>query len=435
MDATLLARLQFAITVGFHFIFPPLTIGLSWFIVWFLAKHKKTADEIDKKTAHFWTRIFTVTFVIGVVTGVPLEFQFGTNWAQFSQFVGDVFGAPLAAEVIFTFFVESIFIAVLVYGWNKVSTKTLLISSIMVAVSSTLSAFWILAANSWMQTPAGYELTQGKVLMTNFWDVIFNPSTLPRFLHTLDASLMTGAFFMLGISALLLIMSRHKQIAEKSLKFSVIVAFISSIIQLGLGHYHSIQVAHTQPEKLAAIEGVFETQQMAPAIVFGIPNEDKEQIEAEVKIPGLLSLLAFGDLDAEVKGLKEFPRDEWPPLALTFYPFHLMVGMGLYLIFLGALGLLLLWRKRLIENKLFMKLAVISIPIPFIANELGWITAEVGRQPWAVYHILKTRDAISISVPAGHILFSIITFGLIYILLFALWIYLIRREIISEIKN
>ena len=461
MDPIILHRIQFALTVGFHFIFAPLTIGLAWFIFWMLTKYRKSGDETYRNIARFWTKIFTISFVIGVVTGFPLEFEFGTNWASYARFVGDIFGTPLAIEVIFTFFLESIFIAILVYGWNKVSTKALWFSSLMVAIGSTLSAFWIIVANSWMQTPSGYELIEGRVFLSNLWAAVFNPSTLPRFFHTLDGALMTGAFFVMGISAYLILAKSLRtphplplpkgemaditipsplgervegegDRAKISLKFSLIIAFIASIIQLGLGHIHGIQVAFTQPEKLAAIEGIFETQQRAPVLIFGIPNAAEETIDAVVRIPGLLSLLAFGKLDAEVKGLKDFPKDEWPPLALTFYPFHLMVSFGMLMIAFSALGIFLLWRKRLFTNKMFLKLAVLLMPVPFIANELGWMTAEVGRQPWIVYHLMKTSDAISVSVPAGQILFTIICFSLIYILLFALWIFLIRREILSD---
>jgi len=432
MNTIFLSRIQFALTVGFHFIFAPLTIGLAWFVFWMLTKYKRTGDENYRNIARFWTKIFTISFVIGVVTGFPLEFEFGTNWANYARFVGDVFGPPLAIEVIFTFFLESIFIAILVYGWNKVSAKTLWFSSLIVAVGSTLSAFWIIVANSWMQTPMGYILSESKILLSELWAAVFNPSTLPRFLHTLDAALMTGAFFVIGISALLLLKGYRQQLAEKSLKAAMIVGFIVSVMQLGLGHIHGIQVAFTQPEKLAAIEGVFETQTKAPALIFGIPNEKEERMDAAVRVPGLLSLLAFGKLDAEVKGLKDFPKDEWPPLALTFYPFHLMFAFGVLLIAFSALGIFLLWRKRLFTNRVFLKFAVLFIPVPFIANELGWMTAEVGRQPWIVYHLMKTSDAISVSVPAWQILFTIIAFSVIYIFLFVIWIFLIRRELKSS---
>lgn len=435
MDPVLLSRIQFALTTGFHFIFAPLTIGLSWFVVWMMSAYKRTGDESYGNMARFWTKILTINFVIGVVTGIPLEFQFGTNWAWYSRFVGDIFGAPLAAEGIFSFFLESVFIAVLVYGWKKLPVKTLWFASIMVAVGATLSAFWILVANSWMQTPAGYHLVNGRAELTDFWAAIFNPSLLPRFLHTVCGAVMTASFFIMGLSAILYFKGRRDEFMTRPLRAALIVSLIASIVQLGLGHYHAIQVAHTQPEKLAAIEGIFDTQKNAPALIFGIPDRDEEKMNAAVRVPGLLSLLAFGSFEAEVMGLKDVPKDKWPPLGLTFYPFHIMVALGIYLIAFSLVGIFLLRKKRLFESKPFLKLAIMSMPLPFIANDLGWMTAEVGRQPWAVYHLIETGDAASTCVPAGHILASIVFFCIVYIFLFAVWTFFLRREVLSEAKN
>lgn len=429
MDAVLLSRIQFALTVGFHFIFPPITIGLAWFIFWIMSKYKKTGDDFYRIIARFWIKIFAATFVVGVATGITMEFQFGTNWSEYSRLVGDIFGAPLAAEGILSFFLESTFIAVLVFGWKRVSTKTLWFASLLVAIGATLSAFWILVANSWMQTPAGYHLINGRAELTSFSMAVFNPSTLPRTLHTIVASIVTGAFFVMGLSAWFFLKNQWHDFARESLKKAIIIAFVSSVLQVGLGHYHAIQVAFTQPEKLASIEGLFETQKRAPALVFGIPDKEARTVHAAVRLPGLLSLLAFGNLNTEVKGMNDFKDDELPPLSLTFYPFHLMVILGFYFIALPALGLLLLFKKKLFDSKIFMWLALFSLPLPIIANELGWITAEVGRQPWAVYHLLKTRDAISTIVPANHILFSIIVFSIIYILIFFAWVYVIKKQL------
>ena len=429
MDAVLLARIQFALTIGFHYIFPPLTIGMSWIIVWIMTRYKKTGSDFYRSMARFWIKLFTISFVMGVATGITMEFQFGTNWSEYSRFVGDIFGAPLAAEGILAFFLESTFIGVLFYGWNRVSSKTLWFSSLMVAVGSTLSGFWIIVANSWQQTPAGYHLINGRAELTDFFAAVFNPSTIPRYLHTIDGALITGSFFMIGISAWFILKNRHLEFAKESLKKALIVGFIAAMVQLPLGHYHAIQVAHTQPEKLAAFEGLFETQKGAPLLLFGIPDREEETIHQAIRIPKLLSFLVSGDFNAEVKGLRDFPKDEWPPLGLTFYPFHLMVCLGMYFIGLMALGLILLGMKKLYRSRFFLRLFLISIPLPFIANELGWIAAEVGRQPWIVYHLLKTSQAASIAVPASHILFSIIMFCLIYSLLFCMWIFLLRREI------
>jgi len=429
LDPVLLARIQFAVTVGFHFIFPPLTIGMGWLIFYFMNRYKKTGDEIIKGIARFWIKVFALTFAVGVATGIVLEFQFGTNWAAYSRFVGDIFGAPLAAEGIFAFFLESTFVGVLIWGWKRFSVRTLWFASLMVAVGATLSAFWIIVANSWMQTPVGYEVIGGRAELTDFWAAVFNPSTLPRYLHTIDACLITGAFFMMGISAWYLLKGQHEDFARKSLKVSLVAGFIAAVLQLPLGHYHAVQVARTQPEKLAAFEGLFETQKEAPLLIFGIPDGQARTVHAAIKVPGLLSFLVAFDTQTEVKGLNDYPEDEWPPLGLTFYSFHLMFILGLYFIGLTALGILMLWRKKLFSSRFFMTLAFFSLPLPLIANELGWIAAEVGRQPWIVYRLLKTSQAISVTVPAGQILASLIMFSAIYLLLGALWIFLLRREV------
>ncbi|MBU1707440.1 cytochrome ubiquinol oxidase subunit I, partial [bacterium] len=245
MDVVLLSRIQFALTIGFHFIFPPLTIGLSWLIFWIMTKYKKTGEDIYRKMARFWIKVFTLSFAIGVATGIVMEFQFGTNWSEYSRFVGDIFGAPLAAEGIFAFFLESSFLALLVLGWNRLSVKVHWFSSLMVAFGSTLSALWIIIANSWQQTPAGFEIVDGRAVLTNFWAAAFNPSTIPRYLHTVDAALISGAFFMMGLSAWFLLKGRHMEFAKRSLKLGLIVAFVTSALELGLGHYHAVQVANT----------------------------------------------------------------------------------------------------------------------------------------------------------------------------------------------
>ncbi len=432
MDPVILSRVQFAITVGFHFIFPSITIGLAWLIVYFMTRYKNASDEdrpFWKGLSRFWVKVFAVAFAIGVASGITMEFQFGTNWATYSRFVGDIFGAPLAAEALIAFFLESTFLGVLLLGWKKVSVKVHWISSIMVAFGSTLSAFWILVANSWQQTPAGFEVVDGRAQLTDFYAAIFNASTWPRFFHTVDACLICGAFFVMGISAIMLLRNHHVDFARTSLKTALVVGFVASALQLPIGHWHGVQVAHTQPAKLAAIEGHFETQKNAPGLIFGLPDYEAEETKYAIKVPGALSLLAFGSLDAEVKGLKDYPKDEWPPLYLTFFPFHLMVMLGTYFVAFTGVGLVLWKWGRLFDQRLFLKIAVFSIPLPVLTNELGWITAEVGRQPWVVYEVLKTKDAVSISVPASQILFTIIMFSVIYALLFAVWMVVLRKQI------
>ena len=434
--AVILARVQFAVTIGFHFIFPPVTIGMAWIIFILMSRYKKHKNEYYKNLVRFWIKLFAVSFAIGVASGIVMEFQFGTNWEKYSRFVGDIFGSPLAAEGVFAFFLESSFLAILLFGWNRVSVKLHWFSSLMVAVGSTLSAFWILVANAWQQTPTGYELVYneaGEVVgakLVDFFAAVFNPSTLSILTHTLDACLMTGAFFMLGVSAWFLLKSPNLKFAKENIKLTLIIAFIFSVLQLPLGHYSANKVAETQPAKLAAMEGIFESSdEDYPLLVFGIPDEDEQKIHFAIKIPKLLSWLLSEEGTEKLNTLDQIPKESRPPLFLTFTSFHLMVGIGMLLIFITSLGVFLLWRRRLFDKKLLMRIFILCIPLPFIANELGWVATEVGRQPWVVYNLLKTRDAISVTVPASEILFSLILFSVIYTLLFGLWIFILRREI------
>ncbi len=427
MDAELLARIQFAFTVAFHFIFPPLTIGMAWVIVWMMGKYKNTKSALWRDISRFWVKLFTVSFAVGVATGITMEFQFGTNWANYSRFVGDIFGAPLAAEGVFAFFLESTFLGVLIFGWGRLSPKGMWFASLMVAIGSTLSALWIIIANSWMQTPAGFVVTDGRAVLTDFWAAALNPSTVQRYLHTVLGALVTGSFFVAGVSARLLIKNKHVEIAKESVKIAVVFAFAASVLQLGAGHAHAVQVVKTQPAKLAAFEGLFETKTNAPLLVFGVPNYETKKVDYAVEIPGGLSLLAGNSLNTKVQGLNDFPRDEWPPMALTFFPFHLMFALGMLFIAFSAWTFYLQFKGRLTENKTALKLLFWAIPLPFITNELGWIAAEVGRQPWIVQGVLKTKDAISVTVPAWQILFTLILFALVYALLFYLWLFLVKR--------
>jgi cytochrome d ubiquinol oxidase subunit I len=431
MDPVLLARIQFALTIGFHYIFPPITIGLAWINAWLLWRYLRSGDESLRKMAGFWIEVFTLCFAVGVATGITMEFQFGMNWADYSRFVGDIFGAPLAAEGIFAFFLESSFLGVLLFGENRVSKKVYTVSAFMVAIGATISAFWIIVANSWQQTPAGYQIVGGRAQLTDFWAAIFNASTLPRFLHTLDGALITGAFFMFGLSSWFLLRVQHLEFAKRSFSVAMVVGFIASVLQLPLGHYHAVQVAETQPVKLAAFEGLWETQTHAPLLAFGIPNLKEQRTDWAVAFPGLLSLATSGSAETEVAGLKQFPPEQRPPLYLTFFSFHLMVGLGMYFIFLTALGLLLLKLGLLYQDKFkaFLWLCLLSIPLPIIANELGWIAAEVGRQPWIVYGLMRTDQAVSKVVSAAQILFSIGLFSAIYALLFGVWIFLLGQKL------
>ena len=430
MDALLLARLQFALTIGFHFLFPPISIGLAWLLVIMEGLGWRRKDEMYIRMGKFFGKLLALTFAMGVATGIVMEFQFGTNWAVYSKFVGDIFGAPLAAEGIFAFFLESGFLGLYIFGRNKVSKGVHWFSILMVAVGATISAFWIIVANSWQQTPAGYVLRNGRAELTSFAEAVFNPSTMSRYYHTLDATLITGAFFVAGIAAYFLLKNKEDELAKRAMKIAVVFGLIVSILELfPFGDNHAKQVAQTQPEKFATIEGLAQTQSNAPLVIFGIPTSKPPELAMRIEIPGLLSWLMFGDVNATVKGLNDFPPENRPPFFLTFLSFHSMVALGMFFIVVMAVAFIQLCRNKLWENKWMLKILLWSIPLPLVACQLGWITAEVGRQPWIVYGLLKTADAHSATVTANEILFSIILFGLIYLLLGILYVYLLTREV------
>jgi cytochrome bd ubiquinol oxidase subunit I len=428
MNIEILSRLQFAMTIGFHFFFPPITIGLAWILVIIEGLGWRRNDEAYVKLGKFFARLLALTFAVGVATGIVMEFQFGTNWSEYSKFVGDIFGAPLAAEGVFAFFLESGFLGLYLFGRSKVSKAIHWFSIFMVAVGSTISAFWIIVANSWQQTPAGYILRNGRAELTNFFDAVFNPSTLIRFFHTVDAALITGAFFVAGISAYLIRKNIQKETAKKSLRVAVIFGLAASLMEVfPFGHEHSVQVAKTQPEKFAAIMGLYRTQSAAPLTVFAVPAPPV--LKAAIEIPGFLSFLVYGDTKYSIKGINEFPQDEIPPLFLTFVSYHNMVALGMLFISLLGWATIQLYRKKLWKDNLILKLLTWAIPFPPIACQLGWITAEVGRQPWIVYKLMKTKDAFSVTVSSGEILISIILLGIIYLILGILYIYLLRKEV------
>ena len=432
LDPLFLSRLQFGLTVGFHFLFPPLTIGLAWLLVFVEGLGWLRADDDYKRAGVFFGKILGLTFVVGVATGIVMEFQFGTNWAEYSKFVGDIFGAPLAAEAIFAFFLESTFLALYLFGRERVSSGVHWFSILMVAVGATISAFWILVANSWQQTPAGYAIRNGRAELTDFYAAVFNASTWDRFSHTMAACFIAGALMMAGISAYLILKKRDVGVASKTLRLALIVGLIASLAALfPTGHSHAQQVARTQPEKLASIEGLIHTREKAPLLMFGIPSDDPPKLDYEVSIPGMLSWLAFNNVDAPVEGivnLREAGRPT-PPFAPVFISFHLMVGLGTLFIGLNALGILLWIIGRLETTRLFLWILPWCVPLPLLACQLGWIVAEVGRQPWVVYRMLKTSDAFSTNVAGGEILFSIILFSSIYLALGALYLFVLFKKI------
>ena len=432
MDAVLLARLQFAMTVAFHFIFPAITIGLGLFIAIVETIRWRTKRELYDRIALFFTRIFALTFAVGVATGIVMEFQFGTNWSRYSAFVGDIFGSPLAAEGVFAFFLESSFLGILLFGRQKVSSTVRWLSAVLVAVGATLSAFWIIVADSWMQTPAGYEVINGKAVLTDFWAAVFNPSTLPRYIHTVTAAWTVGAFIVVGVAAWYLLHGRHAAVARTSLRIGLVIAVVGSILMFVTGDTSSRQVATTQEAKFAAMQGIYTTTAGAPLVIFSLPpaqNPADAVNGPELVITKMLSFLAFGNVEAAVKGLEAFKPSDWPPVAATFLAYHNMVVLGTIMLLVMLGGLYLWWRRRIDTSRRWLWLAVIASPAPLVAVQLGWMTAEVGRQPWIVYGVMRTADGTSPVVSAPEILGSIIVLGLLYLVLGALWLFLVGRVI------
>lgn len=430
LDPVFLARIQFAFTVGFHFIFPALTVGLALLLAAFETLALRKGGDAYAELGRRFGKLFAITFVVGVATGITMEFQFGTNWAQYSRFVGDIFGAPLAAEALLAFFVESTFLGLYMFGRGRISKRLQWFSALMVACGATMSAFWIIVANSWQQTPAGYVFNPatGRAELTSFLEAVFNPSTLIRFFHTVDALLICGCFSVAGVAAYWLLRDKDSLVARKALRLAMIVGFIASVLELfPFGHEHARQVGIRQPEKLAAFEGLFEGGPNAPLTVMGIPTNDR--IIGAVRIPYLLSMLVHFRPSGIVHGLNEYPPEERPPVVLPFTAFHVMVYLGMLFILVTAFGTYRLRGGRLYGDTWFLRLLILAIPLPVIASEAGWVVAEVGRQPWIVYHLLRTKDAVSTSVSSGEILFSLILFLAIYALLFALYVYLICRTV------
>lgn len=425
MDTVLLSRIQFAFTVGYHFLFVPLSLGTSLFLVAAERRHRRSGLPADRAAADFWMRLFTTTFAIGVATGITLEFAFGTNWATYSRFVGDIFGSPLAAEALFSFFLESTFLGVLLFGRGRVSARFYYVSAWLVAIGAHLSAFWIIIANSWQQTPRGYEVIGGKAVLTDVVAAFLNPSTLPRFTHTVLATWVAGAFFVAGLSAWYLLKGRHQEFARRWLRAGLVVGLVASMAIPVVGHWHALQVVETQPAKMAAFEGIYTTGGNAGMALVGYVDTGAEEVRGLV-VPSLLSIMLGGRPSTEVVGLNDFAPADRPPVQLTFQTYHLMVTLGIYFVGLTLLGLLLWWRGLLDRNRAYLWALVLSIPLPIVATQVGWAAAEVGRQPWIVYGELRTADAVSAVVPAGQVVTSLALFGLIYALLFVAWLRIVR---------
>ncbi len=430
MDVEFLSRLQFAFTISFHYIYPPLSIGIGIILVIMEGMYLKTGNKLYESMTKFWVKIFALTFALGVATGIVMEFEFGTNWATYSRFVGDVFGSALAAEGIFAFFLESGFLAILVFGWDRVSPKMHFISTILVAFGAHLSALWIIIANSWQQTPAGFKIVgeglAARAEINDFWAMVFNPSSIDRFTHSIGGAWIAGSFLVISVSAYYLLKNKHIEFAIQSMKIGFIVALVASLLQLATGHSSAAGVAKNQPAKLAAFEGHYETQP-ADLYLFGWVDDSSQKVYG-VKLPGMLSWLVYFDSKKPVIGLNEFAVENRPPVNFVFQTYHLMVALGMAFIAMSILGIYLLYKNKT-YNKLWIKVSIVSVILPQIANQLGWFSAEVGRQPWIVYNYLKTKDALSKTVGSSEVLFSLILFTLIYLLLFVLFLFLLDRKI------
>ncbi len=429
MDVVWLSRLQFAAATMFHFLFVPLTLGLSILVAWMETRYARTGDELYLKMTRFWGRIFLINFALGIVTGITLEFQFGTNWSRYSAYVGDIFGSLLAIEATAAFFLESTLIGVWIFGWKKLSAKAHATVMWLVAFASSLSAVWILIANAWMQHPVGYTIRDGRAELVNFAAVVFQKFAIMEFLHTISGAYILSAFLVMGICAYHLLKQQHVEFFTRSFNMALAFGLVFSLFIIVEGDLHAVDLAVKQPAKLAAMESHWTTMARAPLYLLAVPDEKNERNSVEIgAIPGLLSFLAFRDTGAVVKGLKDFPKDERPPVMLTSLAFKGMVGLSMYFALMMIVG----WfkRNRLTESPLYLKLMLFSIPLPYIANELGWMLAEVGRQPWIVYGLMKTSDAAS-PVAGSQVLTSLIAFVLVYALLGAAGYYLI----ISHVKK
>jgi cytochrome d ubiquinol oxidase subunit I len=426
MDVLLLSRLQFAATTFFHFLFVPLTLGLSILVAIMESRYARSGDETYLRMTRFWGKLFLINFAIGIVTGITLEFQFGTNWANYSRFVGDIFGSLLAIEATAAFFLESTLIGVWVFGWKRLSRKAHATVMWFVAGASNLSALWILTANAWMQHPVGYTLRNGRAELTNFAAVVFQSFSILEILHTLSAAYILAAFFVMGISAYHLLRKQHVEIFTKSFRLALAFGLIFSLFEVIEGHMHGTELQNSQPTKLAAMESHWETATNAPKYLFALPDEANERNALQIiPIPGMLSLLATHTSSGEVKGLKDFPREDRPPVLASYVSFQLMVALAFFFVLVTVVA----WfrRNKLTQSPFLLKVMLFSIPLPYIANMLGWTLAEVGRQPWIVYGVMRTSDGISRLAP-GQVLTSLIAFVLVYGLLGILGFYLLATH-------
>ncbi|HVI46855.1 MAG TPA: cytochrome ubiquinol oxidase subunit I [Chitinophaga sp.] len=429
----ILSRIQFAFTIAFHYIYPPLSIGLGLCLVIMEGLYLKTGDILYKEITKFWIKIFALIFGIGVATGIVMEFEFGTNWATYSHYVGDIFGSALAAEGIFAFGMESAFLGVLLFGWDRVNKGVHYFSTIMVALGSMFSALWIVIANSWQQTPAGYRIEGhdlgARAVVTDFWAMVFNPSSMDRYAHVIIGAFLAGAFLVMSVGAWYIIKNRVVRHAQAMFKVGLSVAVVAALLQLFTGHRSAHYVSKYQPAKLAAMEGHYDSLAVADMYIIGWVD-NKLQKTSGIKIPGGLSFLTHGDFNAPVEGLRATPEKDRPrAVNFVFQTYHIMISIGVTLIGLTLLAVFLLWRRKLFNQRWLMIIFAWAVLLPQIANQVGWYAAEVGRQPWVVYKLLRTSDALSKKVTADQVMFSLVLFTFVYVVLFALFLYLLNRKI------
>jgi len=430
-DAVLADRIQFAFTVMFHYLFPIGTMGLAPFIAWYTVKGVRTGDEEALRTARFWAKIFTINFAVGAVTGIPMEFQFGTNWAAFSTQAGSVVGQTLMMESVFAFFLESIFLGVFLYGRAYVSPAFYAFSAIAVWLGSWMSGFFIVATNSWMQHPVGYALNpDGRIALRSIGAVLLSPFAWWQYTHVMTAAVLTGGFVVAGVGAYYLLARRDLDFGRRFVRAGVIVGLCASLIVVfPTGDGNGKDISNYQPAKLAAMEGLYRSQRRAPLSIIGMPDVQHNRLIDAVEIPAMLSFLAYGNFQANVKGIDEYPTDQRPPIDLTYYAYHVMLGLGTIFIAIMALAVLLLILRRLYESRWLLWIVMLATPFPYIANEAGWTVTEVGRQPWIIYGLTRTVEGASPTVVSGETIFTIIGFIGMYFVLGSLFLLLVLREI------
>lgn len=432
MDVLTLSRIQFSINSCFHYLYPPLSIGIGLMLVIMEGWYLKTKSLKYKEMTNFWIKIFALTFALGVATGLVQTFAFGTNWARYSRYVGDVFGSALAAEGIFAFFLESGFLGILLFGWDRIGPKLHYFANICVCLGAHFSAVWIVVANSWMQTPAGHRIVEStlgpRAEIANFWEMFFNPSAMTRLGHVLFGCWITGAFFVISVAAFYLLKKKHQAIARSMMRIGLWFAVISLILQFFSGDTSARIIAKFQPAKLAAFEGVYKTEPSTPISVIGWVDAKKEQVHS-IKIPGLLSFLTYRNFTTPVTGLDRIPKNEWPNVPFCFQMYHIMVFSWAIMFIIAIFGIYYWWRNKLEQKRGLLWAMVFAVVLPHIAQQCGWIATEIGRQPWIVYGLLKTTDGVSTNIHSGQVVGSIIMFISVYVLLFALFLFLLDKKI------